>query len=360
MPLADFDFELPPERIAQSPAHPRDHARLLVYHSAQDRLEIDRFYNISRHIQPKSLMVFNETCVAPVRITLQKQSGGKIVCLFMLNTPKSRPQHVDVMVDRKVEIGDNLYSQDGTILVGVWSAHREKSIFELKLSLTSTELFTLLQQQGNMPLPPYIDASHTKRESMLHDYQTVYAKTENNDGGLFSIAAPTAGLHFTHETFASLRSHDVEMAQVALEVGLGTFAPITETTIRKGVLHSEWYKVPPEANGQITNALEQKRPIIAVGTTTVRTLESYSRLPKASKNALDGYHHTSIFIQHPFHFEVITGLITNFHLPKSSLMMLVDAFLRYKQSKKTIKDLYNFALANKCSFYSFGDAMLIL
>jgi S-adenosylmethionine:tRNA ribosyltransferase-isomerase len=177
---------------------------------------------------------------------------------------------------------------------------------------------------------------------------------------LFSVAAPTAGLHFTQRVFRSLQKKNITPVEVLLEVGLGTFAPLTDEALAQGKLHTEWYQVPKSSREAIMQSKSQGRPIIAVGTTVVRTLESFAKVSGKARESYDDYHPTDIFIREGYKFDLVDHLITNFHLPNSSLIMLVEAFLQHKKARKTVIDLYEIAIQEKFRFYSFGDSMVIL
>ncbi len=224
---------------------------------------------------------------------------------------------------------------------------QNKSTFYVSWKGSFSTLISLLETYGEMPIPPYIKKTPLSREELCKQYQTVFAKKRG------SSAAPTASLHFTDRVFKRLEKSGVQKTFITLHVGMGTFAPITEENMREKKLHNEWYEVADETFRFIDKSKKNGRKIVAVGTTVVRTLESV-----AKNNILVGK--TDLFIQPPYQFKVVDALITNFHLPESSLMMLVDAFLQHKHAKRGITELYRYALLNKFMFYSFGDALLIL
>jgi len=337
-------YELPSEKIAQKPAVPRDSNKLLIYDTKSNSLLIDYFYNLDTYLDSSSIITLNDSRVVPVRVELHKQNGGKIVVLFLINewiNDTSTP--IPCFFDRKGSVGENLYFSDGSF---VTVQSQEEALFYVIWKGRPEALITLLDTYGVMPIPPYIKNTPLSRDELLQQYQTIFAKKEG------SSAAPTASLHFTKRVFEKLEKKGIVKKTVTLHVGMGTFAPITEKNIREKRLHNEWYEMTSETFQFIEQSKKSGEKIVAVGTTVVRTLESVANTKK-----LEGK--TDLFIQPPYEFKIVDALITNFHLPGSSLMMLVDAFLVHKQAKKGIIELYEFAIQNEFMFYSFGDAMLI-
>jgi S-adenosylmethionine:tRNA ribosyltransferase-isomerase len=360
----DYNFHLPKELLATEPVTPRDNSRLFVYDTTTDTIQLDYFHNLDKYLPNDSTLVLNRTKVAPSRITLQKTTGGKIVCLFLMNEVLENTKHIHVMVDRIISVGDPLfYAEPARAPKNIMTCkeRHQDSIFVFELHISRNELIALLEKHGSMPIPLYL--RHTElSESALHErYQTVYAQDYTDiTRNLFSVAAPTAGLHFTQKVFDKLQKKSITRAEVVLEVGLGTFAPLSAEALEKGKLHTEWYQVPESSRDRILKTKSEGRKIIAVGTTVVRTLESYAKLSKNEQKLYDEYHATDIFIREGHEFSLVDCLVTNFHLPNSSLMMLVEAFLQYKGEKRSLKELYEIAIQEKFRFYSFGDSMLIL
>lgn len=368
MDLSGYDYHLPRHLIALRPASPRDRCRLLVYQVERDSIEIIEFIHISQFLPPSSLVVFNDTRVIPTRITLTRQTGGKVVCLLLLNEPSDTPDSLRVMVDRKISPGDTLSltlpGKDPKRFLLVSSQVRE-SIFEVKLMISKGSLVGILKSFGSMPIPPYLRDTSLTEEHLRVKYQTIFAQDqrviEKNTQEIWgSIAAPTAGLHFSSRVLRSLENRDIHKAHIELGVGLGTFAPLTSDMIESGHLHDEWYRIPNKTLRLLDNAKTKDKRVVAVGTTVVRSLESFDLLTLHEKQQAEQYHRTDIFIRGGFDFRVVDSLVTNFHLPNSSLLMLVDAFLQYRRAKRSVLDLYNIAISNNMQFYSFGDAMLVV
>lgn len=341
----EYWYNLPKERIAQKPASPRDSNRLLVYETQKNKLSLDYFYHLDRYLDSSSVITLNDSRVVPVRITMYKQTGGKIVTLFLINEWIHNPTApIPCFFDRKGSVGEKLYFEDKSF---VTIQSQKEGLFYVDWIGRPEALISKLDVYGVMPIPPYIKKTPLSREELLDQYQTIFAKKQG------SSAAPTASLHFTQRLFDHLEKKGVTKKYVTLHVGMGTFAPLTEKNLHDNTLHTEWYEVAQATYDDIASAKRKGKKIIAVGTTVTRTLESVVK-----NNVFVGK--TNLFIRPPYQFRVVDGLVTNFHLPGSSLMMLVDAFLEYKRSKKRIMELYDVAIKNKMMFYSFGDAMLIL
>lgn len=354
-------YDLPERLIAQEPANPRDSSKLLVYDTQKNELIIDSFFNLATYLSPSTTLTLNDAKVVPARVALSKETGGKIVALFLVNEWLPCPNGtIPCFLDRKAKIGDRLYFYDKSF---VTVQKQEKGLFFVSWEGSPKNLLKKLDSYGSMPIPPYIKHSSLSRDELLEKYQTVFAKKVG------SSAAPTASLHFTPRVFENLEKKGIKKQYITLHVGMGTFAPLTEENILTKTLHKEWYEVPVEVAKEIQNPNSKtKLNICAVGTTVVRTLES-AALHSASRSfdfaQDDTQEHsitgtTNLFISSPFEFKVVTHLITNFHLPGSSLMMLVDAFLEHKKAQKRIVELYKYAIQNEFRFYSFGDVMLIL
>ncbi len=341
MKKEDFGYELPGELIAREPDPKRDGSRLLVYDTATDTVHLDRFFHVHKYLPSNALLVLNETKVLPSRISLRKDTGGKVKLLFLVNEQMTEGQ-VRAFADRKIETGDRLSFNDGR-QVEVVAQHEH--IFTLGYGFSRETLYRLLEDGGSMPIPLYIKHSPLNDEELKTKYQTIFARSKG------SSAAPTASLHFTENTFRNLAEKGIDRGFVTLHVGMGTFAPVDDSNIREKKLHREWYEIPDATVQKLRE--NGTGPVIAAGTTVVRTLETYAKSGKQTGE-------TDIFIFPPYRFRSVDHLITNFHLPESSLMMLVEAFLQHKKAKRRLVELYRIAISERFRFYSFGDAMLIL
>ncbi|MDY6024148.1 MAG: tRNA preQ1(34) S-adenosylmethionine ribosyltransferase-isomerase QueA [Candidatus Borkfalkiaceae bacterium] len=340
MKTSDFDYYLPEEQIAQTPAEPRDSSRLLVYDRKKDEIYHKHFYEIVDFLKEGDVLVRNNTKVLPARIFAYTENGGKVEVL-LLKRFNLTDWEVLVKPGKKARIGAKLtVSQDLSLVV--------TDIFEESGSRKVTFNFDgvfedVISRIGEMPLPPYITEKLKDKER----YQTVYAKVDG------SAAAPTAGLHFTDALFEKIKAKGVEVVDVLLHVGLGTFRPVKADNVLEHHMHSEYYEIGEEAAERINKAKKEGRRIIAVGTTSVRTLESAAD-EKGFVKPVKG--NTEIFIYPPYKFKCVDALITNFHLPKSTLIMLVASMT----GREKILDIYKTAVEEKYRFFSFGDAMLIV
>jgi S-adenosylmethionine:tRNA ribosyltransferase-isomerase len=352
MDLSAYDYILPEENLAKTPSVPRDFSKLFIYDTKTNQIFFDRFYHLDKYLPKNSFLVLNETKVIPARVVLKKENWGKVVCLFLVNEMDEKNK-VKVIVDRKVKIGEKLFFKTGDFVEVVF---QEKNIFLVSFNFSKEKLFSLLQDQGVMPVPLYLKDTPLSNRKLKEKYQTVFFKKEKEN--LASVAAPTASLHFTNRVFKKLEQKGIKRYFINLYVGMGTFAPVSEENLKNKKLHEEYYQVDDEVWGKILDEKKEGKKLVAVGTTVVRTLESFVRL-KIKDNKIKLYK-TDLFIFPPFQFQMVDILITNFHLPKSSLMMLVEAFLQYKRAKKHLIELYNIAIKNDFRFYSFGDAMLII
>lgn len=346
--FTEIDYALPQERIAFAPSAKRGEDKLLAYDTKTNTVRYDTFSNIYQYIPKNTLCVLNKSSVIPSRIRLKKNVGGEVVILFLLNE-KIVSNTVRIMVDRKVQLGTVLTTEKN-LIIGTIKNHSEKSIFILELAITRAKLMHFLLLYGSAPLPQYIKKTPLSATEQKKRYQTIYAQQSALIG---SIAAPTAGMHFTKEILSTLKKQGTHIHYVTLHVGLGTFAPLTAEHIQTKKLHEELYSVSNTTYKTLEQAHKNSDPILAVGTTTIRTLESL-----AKTHILSGS--TDIFLYPPHTFHYPTMLLTNFHLPKTSLMLLVQAFLQYKKSKKNLVELYTLAIQKQYAFYSFGDSMLIL
>lgn len=340
MRTSDFDYDLPPEFVAQTPVEPRDAARLLVFERETGKLEHTIFKELGNYLNPGDLLVLNETRVIPARLYARKvPTGGRVELLLL----KRRDQTTwEVLVGgKRVLEGVILQVEDGpqAEITGVLEGAR-------RLIRFNEPIEAHLSRVGHVPLPPYIHTS-------LHDperYQTIYAQQPG------SAAAPTAGLHFTTDLIQALKAKGVGFTSLTLHIGLDTFAPVTEADPQEHQIHSEWCQLTKQTARQINQAYAQGKRIIAVGTTSVRTLESAARAANSGELVGELAGTTDLFILPGYHFNVVQAMVTNFHLPRSTLIMLVSAFV----GRERLIKLYEHAKQEGYRFYSFGDAMLIL
>jgi S-adenosylmethionine:tRNA ribosyltransferase-isomerase len=354
--VSDFDYHLPPELIAQEPLADRAASRLL--HIRRDTGEIcDRkFREFPDLLRPKDLVVFNNTKVFPARLYGHRRGAlaqrlsprnpaskeflkGKCEALLTKQTGEWEWEAL-VRPGRKIGVGEHLFFSDE--LQAEVIARGEFGERTLRFEPVP-DFFAAVERVGHVPLPPYI--ARNDRTSDRERYQTVYARERG------SVAAPTAGLHFTDEILDRLRERNIETVEVTLHVGLGTFQPVHEEVVEQHKLHSEWYRVSPETAETINRALNENRRVIAIGTTAVRTLESTGRTGSVEP----GTGETDLFIYPGFQFRVIGAILTNFHLPKSTLLMLVSAL----GGRELILRAYQHAVEQKYRFYSYGDCMFI-
>lgn len=334
-----YFYDLPEELIAQIPAEPRDSSRLLVYHKSSGEIEHKIFRDVLDYLKPGDVLVVNNTRVLPARLYGKKESGAQIEVLLLkridLNTWETLAKPGKrLKVGTEIIFSENLKGKikSDTDFGGKIIEFEFDGVFE-----------DIISKCGVMPLPPYIHKQYKDKER----YQTVYNKITG------SSAAPTAGLHFTNELLEKIRAKGVEIIEVLLHVGLGTFRPVNEDNILEHKMHSEYIEVTSENATKLNNAKREGRRIIAVGTTSVRVLES------ATDN--NGIIHacqkeTDIFIYPGYKFKMVDGLITNFHLPESTLIMLVSAFIGFDETM----NMYNTAVKEKYRFFSFGDATLLI
>lgn len=350
--LRGYGYDLPSELIRRTGVEPRDSARLFVYDTKTDAVVHDIFSNLANHLPEKSLMVLNDTRVVPARLWLRKETGGKIEVFVLANEWDGNPENVPVLVDRKCVPGMRLFFPDGNHFEVV---RQEENRFFARLVFSGVTaengLEQLLDWYGETPVPHYLEGDGKFEESELRKrYQTVFAKAGA------SVAAPTASLHFTERVFGSLDRKGIDIAKVTLDVGLGTFAPLREENFLTKKLHRERIDVSLRTADELNEAKRKGRPIIAVGTTALRTLETV--VGNGEFRTYSGP--TDIFIFPPHEFRSADALLTNFHLPETSLMLLVDAFLGWKGARRRIMPLYEEAIRERYAFYSFGDSMLII
>lgn len=336
---SDFWYDLPEELIAQTPAEPRDSSRLLVYHRDTKEIEHRIFHDITDYLKAGDVLVVNRTRVLPARLYAHTEHGGAVEVLLLKRIDLD-DWEVLVRPGRKCRIGTKLTVNEELSLevTGITDSGERIVRFFYKGAFED-----VLSRAGTMPLPPYI---HEKLKDPDR-YQTVYSR-ENG-----SAAAPTAGLHFTPELLGRIRAMGVEIAEVLLHVGLGTFRPVKEENVLDHKMHSEYYEVSAEAADIVNRAKREGRRIVCVGTTSVRTVETvadeHGFLRPCKGN-------TEIFIYPPYRFKCVDALITNFHLPESTLLMLVSALC----SREEVLHVYDVAVRERYRFFSFGDAMLIV
>lgn len=338
---SDFYYDLPEELIAQTPVEPRNASRLMCVDRQSGDITHDHFYNLCKHLKKGDLLVMNDSRVLPARLYGEKEGTGSFIEFLLLEQKGDKLWEILVRPGKKAKPGTRFSFGNGRlkaeILETVEGGNRIAK-FECE-----GNFFTALEDIGQMPLPPYI----TKKLEDKERYQTVYSHE------LGSAAAPTAGLHFTNEMLDDLRARGINTAFVTLHVGLGTFRPVKEDEVLKHKMHSEHYHLPKETAELIKKTKAEGGRVIAVGTTSCRTLESVGTFFQ-DMDEHEGY--TDIFIYPGYKFKVIDGLITNFHLPESTLIMLVSAFMGYDNTMNA----YKTAVEDKYRFFSFGDAMLIL
>lgn len=339
MLLSEFDYHLPEELIAQKPCEPRDHSRLMVVDRAANHISHRHFYDLKEYLKAGDALIFNDTKVIPARLIGAKAETGGKVEVFLLSRKTGDTWEALVKPGKKARVGSVIRFGDelacevtgNTDFGGRTVAFRYQGVFE-----------EILDRLGQTPLPPYIKEELADKDR----YQTVYARERG------SAAAPTAGLHFTREMLDDLKTMGVRLGFVTLHVGLGTFRPVNVDTVEDHVMHREYYRVPEETAEMISAAKARGGRIVAVGTTAIRTLESAS-VTKGVIEAKSGW--TEIFIYPGYEFKIVDAIITNFHLPKSTLLMLVSAF----SGRDLIFRAYGEAIEKKYHFFSFGDAMLL-
>lgn len=342
MKKEDFYYDLPKEYIAQTPIEPRDHSKMLVVHRSEDRIEHRHFYDILDYLTDKDCLILNNTRVLPARLYGIKEGTGARVEFLLLNQKEKDVWEVITGPGKRAKEGTKFTFGDGILHAEVLSV-LENGNRLAKFTYEGDTIFPVLEKIGEMPLPHYI----TKKLENGERYQTVYSKE------LGSAAAPTAGLHFTPELLQKIRDKGVKIGFVTLHVGIGTFRPVKAENIEDHHMHSEHYHLPKETADLINQTKANGGRVIAVGTTSCRTLESVATYCGEIREADDW---TSIFIYPGYKFKCIDGLLTNFHLPESTLIMLVSAF--YDREK--ILEIYKTAVQEKYRFFSFGDCMLLI
>lgn len=366
--LSDFSYQLPPERIAHAPLARRDHSKLLLVDRHLQRFSDHLFYDLPQLLQPGDVLVRNNTKVIPVKLVGHKPTGGEISLLLIKRDAHFSEEVWECLSKPGIKLGQIILFPQGVTAECVKIDGYSRW---LKFTGFSVPFLTILQDIGATPIPPYIHSTATEKELRLR-YQTIYAKFDG------SAAAPTAGLHFTPELDAQLLEKGIAIEEVTLHVGLGTFAPVRTDQIANHQLHSEWYELSPATAQKLNIAKANRQRIIAVGTTTTRVLETCAKVgqksdlsspPSQETNYLEpGSGETTIFIHPPYQFKFVDGLITNFHLPESTLLMLISAFASQPTTplpfstfhESLLGQAYQHAIDQEYRFFSFGDAMLIV
>ncbi len=351
MNISDFDYDLPEELIAQSPANPRDHSKLLKIDRKTGQISHHIFYDVVDMLKSSDVLVLNKTKVFPARFFGKKETGGKIEVLLIEEIQKGVWK---VLTKPGLKIGQKVIFQDQTFKT---IGHDEQTAL-LETTLERNEFLALLQEFGKTPLPPYIHSKESETE-LRKEYQTVYAQTVG------SVAAPTAGLHFTDKLLKKLEEKGVQIEYVTLHVGLGTFAPVKTEKLEDHPMHSEYFELDKESANRLNSAKKSGKRIISVGSTSTRVLEASSD-DKGVLTPQSG--ETKIFIYPGYKFKFVDALITNFHLPKSTLLAMVCALVSYPNTNDKFVDFksslmgkaYSEAVKNKYRFFSFGDASLII
>jgi S-adenosylmethionine:tRNA ribosyltransferase-isomerase len=349
--LSSYDYTLPAELIAQTPVIPRDSSRLLVVQTSTLHSH-QRFYDLPQYLEPNDLLVLNNTRVIPARLYGQKSTGTAVEILLL--EEKSRDRWLAlVKPGKKLKVGSEItfypcQTSDPNLSLTATVLERDPETGGRILQFfppSGLSFWDVLDQFGQIPFPPYV----TQSEAEPDQYQTIYAQEPG------AVAAPTAGLHFTDELLQTLANKGIQTAQITLHVGVGTFRPVETENIREHTMHQEWIEVPQMTVDKIQETKAKGGRIIAIGTTSVRALEgaAQANFPE-SLTAYRGK--TNIFIYPGYQWQIVDGLITNFHLPKSSLLMLVSALI----GRERLLNLYQEAIQENYRFYSFGDAMLIL
>ena len=353
MNISKFNYVLPKNRIAQTPASPRDSSHLLVIDRKIGKISHHHFYDLPDLLTPNDVLVFNETKVIPARIIGKKNTGGKVEIL--LNKEIS-PDTWEVIFGGKLKVGSIVIFEG---LVGK-VLELGNYIAKIQFNKSGSALKSTFEKLGKTPLPPYI-VPQDPESKIRRQYQTVYARLEG------SVAAPTAGLHFTRRLLEKLKAKGIQTEYLTLHVGLGTFAPVKEREIEKHHIHSEYFELSKETANRLNKWKSEGKRIIAVGTTTTRVLETVANENSTLKTtSLKGM--ANLFIYPPRKLNFVDALITNFHLPESTLLALVSAFVSYPNTKEKFKDFdssligkaYREAIKKKYRFYSFGDASLII
>lgn len=338
--IKQFDYTIPEKLIAQKPASPRENAKLLVFNKRTNNIKLDIFKNLVNYLPEKSVLVFNKTKVIPARLIAVKPSGGKVELLFV----KRHKDKLIFLANKKIDISSVIKLDEKNYFT---VEEKKENKYFLKPSFSCKKIFNILENYGKTPIPPYIKSSDLDEEELKKEYQAVFAKIKG------SVAAPTASLHFTKSLIKEIKKAGHTVCFVTLHVNLGTFATLTEKMFYEKKLHEEYFNIDSKTIDILNNAKAKKNPIIAVGTTVARTLESaVNNEKKLTKN--NGS--TNLFIDEKYKLKFTDSIITNFHVPKSSLLMLVASFI----GRKKLLELYEHAILHNFRFFSFGDGMIIL
>lgn len=343
MKVEDFNYHLPPELIAQHPSEKRDHSKMMVINRANRSITHRQFKDITDYIRPDDLIVINNTKVIPARVFGTKETGANIE-IFLIQCLNETTWQCLLRPQKRVNPGIKIYLKDNSYIKVLNKDSENKWLIE-----TPTDFEAHLNDLGNMPLPPYIKRQRENEysEQDKNRYQTVYAKIPG------AIAAPTAGLHFTPEIIKTLKEQGTQFTEVTLHVGLGTFKPVKCEDIKDHIMHEEFYTIPQKTAEIINTYKEEGKRIIPVGTTSIRTIETVASKNNGKIESSSGW--SNIFIHPGINFNVTDACITNFHLPKSTLIMLVSALA----GKELIFEAYHEAIKNNYRFYSYGDCMFI-
>ena len=341
--LSEFEMEVPEERIAQNPSQKRDNCKLMVLDPKEKTIEHKKFYDIADYMRKGDVLVMNNTMVYPARIYAWKEKSESKVEVFLLRELENDLWEAMVKPARKVRIGNKLVFGEGIACDVIDNTISGGRVLRFEYDVPS--IYPFIDKNGLSPLPPYIKRESTEKDKEM--YQTVYASERG------SVAAPTAGLHMTEELMKKLEKKGVKLVYVTLHIGLGTFRPIMVEDLTRHQMDSEYYSVSSETAAIINEAKEKRRKIFAIGTSTVRTLETVT-VSGFQITGTRGW--TDKFIYPPYKFKMVDSLITNFHQPKSTLMMMVAAFTQ----KDFVLEAYQEAIKKKYNFYSYGDAMIIL
>ena len=344
MRLSDFDYDLPEKLIAKYPIEKRDHSRLMVINRAKESIEHKKFYDIIDYLNPGDLLIVNETKVYPARLWAIKDRTEAKVEVFLLRELSNNLWEVMVKPARKVRIGNKLTISEGVQCDVIDNTVSGGRVVRFN-GISQEELYALIDRIGQSPLPPYIDREPTPEDKLK--YQTVYARRRG------AVAAPTAGLHFTDDLFKKLHAKGIKVHPIVLHIGLGTFRPVTVEDLSRHRMDSEYYEVSADTALAINEAKNKNKRVIAVGTSVVRALETVT-VSGFQISPRKGW--TDKFIHPPYEFKMVDVLVTNFHQPKSTLIMQVSAFTGHDLTMRA----YQEAIKKKYRFFSYGDAMIIV
>lgn len=356
--LTDFDYHLPEENIAQMPAVPRDSSKLLLVDRQSGQISHHHFFDLPNLLDDSYVIVRNNTKVMPARIFGEKATGGKVELLLLKRIGIGEVGELwEVLSKPGVKVGQVITFGDGLMSAEVKQLENYRRLVEF--SLKGEALFAALDQIGHTPIPPYIDWADDDEAHLREIYQTIYAKFSG------SAAAPTAGLHFTQEVEQKLANKGIEIEEVTLHVGLGTFLPVKVEDVVTHEMHSESYVLTEDVAAKLNQAKKNGKKILAIGTTTTRLLEACTN---EAGELVAGQAETNIYIFPPYKFKFVDAMVTNFHLPKSTLLMMISAFVSRPNTDvefvnfadSLVGKAYEVAIKNGYRFYSFGDAMLIL